>query len=200
MDDDFLVYVTGSVNDLDIRYDVGSLAKKPEVSIEKPFKLNFLSPTQVQITDTTTNTVLAKKDYAWPDGVLVNDVRVVFAEAPTTGDEFTVTSNAGAMGDNGTINRLAEVKDIGVDGSQVPTQKYLSLIAEISNKHELATISSDALEAVKDDAVALLDATAGVTLDSEAADLIKYQQSFQAAAQVIKVARDMFETLILASR
>jgi len=200
MDDDFLVYVTGSVNDLDIRYDVGSLSKKPEVSIEKPFKLNFLSPTQVQITDTTTNTVLAKKDYAWPDGVLVNDVRVVFAEAPTTGDEFTVTSNAGAMGDNGTINRLAEVKDIGVDGSQVPTQKYLSLIAEISNKHELATISSDALEAVKDDAVALLDATAGVTLDSEAADLIKYQQSFQAAAQVIKVARDMFETLILASR
>lgn len=200
MDDDLLIYATGSANDLDIRYDIGTLAKKPEVIIEQPFKLKFLSPTQVQITDTTTNTILAKKDYAWPDGVLVNDVRVIFGEAPTTGDEFSITSNSGAMGDNGTINKLVNVRDIGVDGSQVPTQKYLSLISEISNKHELATISSDALEAVKDDAVALLDATAGVTLDSEAADLIKYQQSFQAAAQIIKVARDMFETLILASR
>jgi flagellar hook-associated protein 1 FlgK len=130
----------------------------------------------------------------------VNDVKVTFSEAPTTGDVFTIKPNTGAMGDNGTMNRLIKVRDTGVDGSLIPTQKYLSLISDIGNKHELATISSDALSAVKDDAVALLDATAGVTLDSEAADLIKYQQSFQAAAQVIKVARDMFDTLIAASR
>jgi flagellar hook-associated protein FlgK len=200
MDDDFLVYATGSITDLSIRYDTNKLVKKPEISIEQPFTLTFLSPTVVQIIDTTTNTILAKKNYAWPNGVLVNDVKVTFSEAPTTGDVFTIKPNTGAMGDNGTMNRLIKVRDIGVDGSLIPTQKYLSLISDIGNKHELATISSDALSAVKDDAVALLDATAGVTLDSEAADLIKYQQSFQAAAQVIKVARDMFDTLIAASR
>ena len=61
-------------------------------------------------------------------------------------------------------------------------------------------MSSQALEAVRDDARALLDKTVGVTLDTEAADLIRYQQSYQAAAQVIKVSQDIFDFLISATR
>ena len=200
LDDDFLVYVTGSANDVDIRYDIEAKPVLPEVSIEPPFSLTFLSPTQVQITDTTSGTIMAKKTYAWPGGVLVNDVKVAFEEAPTTGDVFTIKPNAGAIGDNGNIKRMLAVKDTGVNGDQIPIQKYISLVSDIGNKHHLAQMSSEALQVVKDDAEALLDNTTGVTLDTEAADLIRYQQSYQAAAQILKVSQDIFATLLAASR
>jgi flagellar hook-associated protein FlgK len=200
LDDDFLVYVTGSANDVDIRYDIEAKPVLPEVSIEPPFSLTFLSPTQVQITDTTSGTIMAKKTYAWPGGVLVNDVKVAFEEAPTTGDVFTIKPNEGAIGDNGNIKRMLAVKDIGVNGDQIPIQKYISLVSDIGNKHHLALMSSEALKVVKDDAQALLENTTGVTLDTEAADLIRYQQSYQAAAQILKVSQDIFATLLAASR
>jgi flagellar hook-associated protein FlgK len=200
LDDDFLVYVTGAANDVDIRYDIQAKPVLPEISIEPPFSLTFLSPTQVQITDTTSGTIMAKKTYAWPGGVLVNDVKVAFEEAPTTGDVFTIKPNEGAIGDNGNIKRMLAVKDTGVNGDQIPIQKYISLVSDIGNKHHLAQMSSEALQVVKDDAEALLDNTTGVTLDTEAADLIRYQQSYQAAAQILKVSQDIFATLLAASR
>jgi|TARA_B110000208_G_scaffold146276_2_gene176501 flagellar hook-associated protein FlgK len=200
LDDDFLVYVTGAANDVAIRYDIKAKPVLPEVSIEPAFSLTFLTPSQVQITDTTSNTIMAKKNYVWPSGVLVNDVKVVFEEAPTTGDVFTIKANEGAIGDNGNMMRILAVKDIGVDGNEIPIQKYISLVSDIGNKHHLAQMSSEALQVVKDDAQALLDNTTGVTLDTEAADLIRYQQSYQAAAQIIKVSQDIFATLLAASR
>ena len=200
LDDDFLVYVTGAANDVDIRYDIQVKPVLPEVSIEPPFSLTFLSPTQVQITDTTSGTITAKKNYTWPSGVLVNDVKVVFEEAPTTGDVFSIKPNEGAIGDNGNIKRMLAVKDTGINGDQIPIQKYISLVSDIGNKHHLAQMSSEALQVVKDDAQALLDNTVGVTLDTEAADLIRYQQSYQAAAQILKVSQDIFDTLLAASR
>jgi flagellar hook-associated protein 1 FlgK len=82
----------------------------------------------------------------------------------------------------------------------VPIQNYISLVSDIGNQNNLARLSGEALQVVLDDAEAVLDNAAGVTLDSEAADLIRYQQSYQAAAQIIKTARDLFDTLIAASR
>jgi flagellar hook-associated protein FlgK len=200
LDDDLLVYVTGSANDVDIRYGIQAVPTLPEVAIESDFSLTFLSATQVQITDTATRTIMAKKAYAWPDGVLVNDVRVVFDEAPTTGDEFTVSANKGVIGDNGNIKRILAVKNIGVDGDQIPIQRYIALVSDVGNQHNLSKMSAEALQVVADDAQALLDNTVGVTLDTEAADLIRFQQSYQAAAQIIKVSQDIFDMLIAASR
>jgi len=200
LDDDFLVYVTGATNDVEIRYDIQAKPVLPEVSIEPAFSLTFITPSQVQITDTNSNTIMAKKSYVWPSGVLVNDVKVIFEEAPTTGDVFTIKANEGAIGDNGNMMRILAVKEQGVDGNEIPIQKYISLVSDIGNKHHLAQMSSEALQVVKDDAQALLDNTTGVTLDTEAADLIRYQQSYQAAAQIIKVSQDIFATLLAASR
>ena len=202
LDDDFLLYVTGSVSAVDVRYDVQKKAVLPDVAIEPAFTLNFNPGNRnlVSITDTATSTVLATKAYTWPNGVLVNDVKVLFADPPAAGDVFTIKPNTGALGDNGTINRILAVKDTGVNGDQVPIQNYISLVSDIGNQNNLAKLSGEALQVVLDDAEAVLDNTVGVTLDSEAADLIRYQQSYQAAAQIIKTARDLFDTLIAASR
>ena len=51
---------------------------------------------------------------------------------------------------------------------------------------------------VKDQAEAAREASVGVNLDEEAADLIRFQQAYQAAAQVIQISQRMFDTLIQA--
>ena len=57
---------------------------------------------------------MAKKSYTWPNGVLVNDVKVVFEEAPTTGDVFTIKPNEGAIGDNGNITHHSPCKRLAL--------------------------------------------------------------------------------------
>jgi hypothetical protein len=81
LDDDLLLYVTGSA----AAVDVGTTLKRkqflPEVAIEPAFTLTFDGANRnlVSVTDTATNTVLSTKSYAWPNGVLVGDVKVLFA-------------------------------------------------------------------------------------------------------------------------
>ena len=60
----------------------------------------------------------------------------------------------------------------------------------------LAKISQDALQVVYDQAVMEKDKISGVSLDQEAADLIRFQQAFQAAAQIIQTSNKMFDSII----
>ena len=41
-----------------------------------------------------------------------------------------------------------------------------------------------------------VDEKSGVNLDTEAANLIQQQQSYQAAARLLQTARDMFDTIV----
>ena len=43
-------------------------------------------------------------------------------------------------------------------------------------------------------------ATSGVNLDEEAANMLKFQQAYQAASQIISVANTIFDTLLAAAR
>jgi flagellar hook-associated protein 1 FlgK len=44
-----------------------------------------------------------------------------------------------------------------------------------------------------------VDTVSGVNLDEEAANMLRYQQAYQAAAQVIRITQDMFDTLLRAT-
>jgi flagellar hook-associated protein 1 FlgK len=74
------------------------------------------------------------------------------------------------------------------------------MVNNVGNVNSLSKMSAEALEVVYNDAVALGDAASGVSLDDEAANLIRFQQSYQAAAQIIKISGDLFESILLASR
>ncbi len=56
--------------------------------------------------------------------------------------------------------------------------------------------TGEALEAIAGAARLALDAQAGVNLDQEAVDLVRYQQAFQACGKAIQVASDLFDTLL----
>jgi flagellar hook-associated protein FlgK len=73
---------------------------------------------------------------------------------------------------------------------------YLDLVRKVGNTSALAKISRDALQAVFDQAVSEKDKLSGVSLDQEAADLIRFQQAYQASAQIIQTSTKMFDSIL----
>jgi flagellar hook-associated protein 1 len=77
---------------------------------------------------------------------------------------------------------------------------YSQLVAKVGTLTHAAKINSSAQEVLFNQAKQARENMAGVNLDEEAANLIKFQQSYQAAAQAIAIANSLFDTLIGAVR
>ena len=71
-------------------------------------------------------------------------------------------------------------------------------MTSIGSRGQEAQVASQAAQAVYSRAQTTQQSVSGVNLDEEAADLVNYQQAYQAAAQVIASAQVMFNTLLTA--
>jgi flagellar hook-associated protein 1 FlgK len=71
-----------------------------------------------------------------------------------------------------------------------------ALIFDISSTVSGRTVTRDALNTIAGNARIALDAQAGVNLDQEAANLIRYQQAFQASGKAMQIAANIFDTLL----
>ncbi len=132
----------------------------------------------------------------------VNGWRVQITGTPAAGDTFTVSSNVGGVGDNGNGLLMAGLaqESVMIGGTATFGEAYGELIGDIGSRTQQNRISRDALGALRESAQARREALSGVNLDEEAANLLRYQQAYQAAAQVISVASTTFEALIGAVR
>lgn len=75
-----------------------------------------------------------------------------------------------------------------------------ALVSTVGNQAQQAGVARNAQESLLQQSVAARDATSGVNLDEEASDLVRFQQAYQAAAQVIAVADTVFQSLLSAVR
>jgi flagellar hook-associated protein 1 FlgK len=67
---------------------------------------------------------------------------------------------------------------------------------DISSAVQGRTVTRDALESIANTAKITLQAQAGVSLDNEAANLIRFQQAFQASGRIMQVAQDTFNSIL----
>ncbi|WP_457666113.1 flagellar hook-associated protein FlgK [Thiolapillus sp.] len=121
---------------------------------------------------------------------------------PAAGDEFTVSYNSNGDGDNRNALALGEVltgKIMG-NGTQSFADVYRGIVSEVGTTTRQAELASNAHQQLLERAQNANDAISGVNLDEEAANLVKYQQSYQAAAQMIAVANELFDSLLGAVR
>ena len=124
-------------------------------------------------------------------------ISYAFTGIPADGDSFTVGLNTSGLGDNRNMLLMARLQDKATyaDGRTMG-EGYLDLVRKAGNTSALAKISQDALQAVHDQAVVEKDKLSGVSLDQEAADLIRFQQAYQASAQIIQTSTKMFDSIL----
>jgi flagellar hook-associated protein 1 FlgK len=76
------------------------------------------------------------------------------------------------------------------------TDYFSQVIADVGVRVQTATSRADVSSSLASDAQQQLGSVTGVNLDEEAAKLLHFQQSYQAAAKVLQVAQKVFDTLI----
>ncbi len=122
--------------------------------------------------------------------------------APAVGDSFSLSDNADGIGDNRNARRLADLQtaNLMLGGTASFATTYGTLVADVGTKTQQASSNAGVQERLLAQAQAAMDEVSGVNLDEEAADLVRFQQAYQAAAQVINVANSLFDTLLGAVR
>ncbi|MGJ8692795.1 MAG: flagellar hook-associated protein FlgK [Thalassotalea sp.] len=121
--------------------------------------------------------------------------------APNAPETFTFTD---AFGTGNSSNALAlalsQEQNILNGGSETFTQNLGIITSTVGSKAKSAELISDTAQALYTQAFNRNQATSGVNLDEEAANLIKFQQAYQASSQIISVANTIFDTLLAAAR
>lgn len=131
-----------------------------------------------------------------------NGWQVTLDGNPQAGDVFSIESNQGGRGDNRNGLALSNLQIQGVfdRGTNSYQEAYSTIVGRIGSLTSSAMNDRDAQEALMTQAEDRRSQLAGVNLDEEAADLIKYQQAYEAAARVITVAQTLFQSLIDSTR
>ncbi|MEW7848784.1 flagellar hook-associated protein FlgK [Massilia aurea] len=131
-----------------------------------------------------------------------NGVSVTMTGKPGNGDKFTIAANNSGVGDTRNIAALGELqtKNIFNNGTATLTSAYAQMVSEVGNKTREVQVNAQAGNALLAQATGAQADVSGVNLDEEAANLIKYQQAYQASSKVMQIAGTIFDTLLSISR
>lgn len=169
--------------------------------------LSYVSPSTTGLTSGQSNTV--RLDYT--DTVTGNSYSYEFTVSgvPQAGDTFSLAYNQNGVSDNRNGLKLVDLQNkatVGVsyDTSGNPiantgvsfSDGYGDLVERVGTLTAQARIDSEATTALLSQAQNNRDSLSAVNLDEEAAKLIQFEQYYNASAQVIQVARSVFDTLI----
>ena len=122
--------------------------------------------------------------------------------APGLGDRFTVEYNSQGTGDNSNMLALAglQTSNSMLGGTASFLDAYAGIITDVGTRTFQADIANQAQQTMLRQAEDAREAVSGVNLDEEAANMMRFQQAYQASAQVISAAQGMFDTLLGAVR
>jgi len=133
------------------------------------------------------------------------DYEVTISGRPQEGDNFSVSFNTNGVSDNRNALKLIDLQNrttIGINplapattGSSF-TDAYGDLVERVGTLTSQARVDGEATGAILKQATDNRDSISAVNLDEEAAKLIQFEQYYQASAQIIQVARSLFDTLI----
>ena len=198
LNEELAVFVTGTgsvgsaISGRAANVDQSSVAQLPA----SPYKLTFTSDDIYTITDTATDTVVSKRLFEFGVPIEYRGTSISFSEKPKKGDEFSVSANASPGGNNKNILALIEWSKRPIISGQTFSEAYLDLVSGVGSRSSMSELQREALQVVYDQAYNTREESSGVNLDDEAANLIRFQQAYQAAAQVIQAAQKSFDTLL----
>jgi flagellar hook-associated protein 1 FlgK len=162
----------------------------------------LLTAVTIQFTSATQYTVNGGpvQTYTAGSNIDVNGWRVQISGSPAANDVFTVGQNTNPAGDNRNALLLANAFDVPVlDSGTVSINNASSrLIGTVGVTTSQIHTSRDAQDSIHTSDVAAMDSISGVNLDEEAANMIRYQQAYQAAANLISTAGKLFDSVLAA--
>ncbi len=169
-----------------------------------PANAQLRSAVTIRFTSPTTYSINGAGSFTYSSGAPIdlNGWRVQISGTPAVGDEFRVLDNASGRGDNRNALAMGAAfrNPLFDGGSTSVSDAVTSLTSDIGTRTQQAQNNRDAQSVILQESVQARSNANGVNLDEEAANLLRFQQAYQAAAQLVRIAGEMFDALLAASR
>ena len=197
LSEDLVVFTTGSLgNTAALSASYTKAAIDPLQLRTSTLEVTFTSDSVYQIRDTQDATVLAERTYVPGQPIAYQNLQVSLTGTPKSGDVFTIDDNSDGFGSNDNLLRLISIESAKVLGNdETLHDAYLGLLNQAGSTARQAQVTQEALQVVYEQANEARDQVAGVNLDEEAANLIRFQQSYQASARMLQTANQLFDAI-----
>ncbi|MBX2883450.1 MAG: flagellar hook-associated protein FlgK [Granulosicoccus sp.] len=183
--------------------ELEQIADPANASFNTPINFVFNEPpTTYNIVDRDTNTVLSSNvTYVEGDTITMNGWSAKISGNPLAGDTLGIEPNQGGLANNGNGLLLSGIESQAiVENMHTLSDTYGSMAADIGIRTRQADLTGQSTQSMHNSVLERRETTAGVNLDEEAINLTRYQQAYQAAAQIINASDQMFQSLIGAIR
>lgn len=130
--------------------------------------------------------------------ITYNGWTVQIGGTPAAGDVFTISANSAGVADNRNALLLAGLQTgkTLAGGTASYQSAYAQIVSDVGNKTREIQVTATAQESVVKQAEEAQQSLSGVNLDEEAANLLRYQQAYQASGKMIEIADKLFNTLL----
>lgn len=174
------------------------------VTVTDSANANLRNPAAIVFTSATTYTIDGGPPQSYTPGqtISANGWSFVLDGVPKNGDTFNITPTPAGSSDNSNATKLSKVESAKAFNAGTVTLGGAlgGLTTQVGAAARSAEYSLGAQQVIADQAQAARDEVSGVNLDEEAADMLRLQQAYQAASQLISTADSMFQTILGAVR
>lgn len=134
-----------------------------------------------------------------PIATMAGAARAIVVDPGVAGDPSLIgASQTGAIGNNGVAETLAQLRTARVanGGTMTFAESWSQIVYRVGNDSSAAQADRVSRESIVDSVAKLRDSVSGVSLDEEAASMIKYQRAYEANARFFSVIGDTLDTLL----
>jgi flagellar hook-associated protein 1 FlgK len=128
----------------------------------------------------------------------MNGISVTLSGTPANGDTFTIASNTGAQSDGRNATLMSNIVSAQTlsGGTATLTTAYANYVNTIGNTTNSVNASNTTQTALVTQITSAQQSVSGVNINEEAANLLQYQQLYQADSKVIQTADTLFQTIL----
>jgi flagellar hook-associated protein 1 FlgK len=180
--------------------DNAGAARVTALEVIDPTNPMLRTPAAVIFPTPSTVSIGGGPSQAWAVGqpIEANGWRLRISGAPAAGDGFAITDNGAGRGDNRNAVLLSDalrspLLDAATSSLADAVTRLTSGVGAVTQQ---AQRNSEVQRLAYEDSVKQRQSVSGVNLDEEASNLLRYQQAYQASAQVIRTANEVFNMLI----
>lgn len=164
-------------------------------NLQQTVTITFTSATAFNVSGTGTGNPTGVA-YTAGGAITYNGWTLQIEGSPKPGDTFTVAANIGGTGDNGNAQRLASLQTSQIVSGETLAGAYGSLVADVGNEAAAAKVTHEAHARMQTNAFDAHQALSGVNLDEEAANLLRFQAAYQAAAKFTSIVQSLFDEFL----
>ncbi len=188
---------TGNTGSATVSAGIVNPPPPPDVNVLQPVTITFTSPTTFDVTGTGTGNPTGVA-YVPGSSISYNGWTVSISGVPAPGDTFSVSANTGGIADGRNALLLAglQTANLIANGTASYQGAYGQMVSLVGNKTHETEVGELAHQNILTQARETQQGLSGVNLDEEAANLLRYQQAYQAAGKMIQIGATLFSTVL----